>query len=603
MSTRAVGRSRLVMLTAGGLSAALGLMVLVGWYTHNRTLLQIHPAFIAMVYNTALCFFLSGVGLVAAASGRAAVAVPCAVAVIVFGLLILVQNAGGVDLGIDQLLMTAWDTAGNTHPGRVAPQTALCFVLTGIAVLVMSMPLLPRLRPFLLGLIGSVILSLGVISVSGYFMGVKIIGWGALIPMAVHTASGFAVLGVGVMAFAWSDGRAGEAGTPRWLPIPVGLGAATATLCMWQALIAQEYAQVEAMGRVLESEAGGMSDALRRQLAAGAHSYLPTMVLAGGLLTSGLMALTVYLGQTARLRLDSIREATGQLSGTSAELLATAQRQTEGALEQAASVSQTVSSVTEVAHTAEQASQRVKEVGRAAGAAAETGSQGRRAVEDAVAAMKRVQDQVESIADEVVALAERAQAIGAIIATLNEVAEQTNLLALNASIEAARAGEAGKGFAVVAREVKDLADQSKKATTQVRQILGEIQKATNTAVLSTEQGTKAAAAAAVVATRAGETIAALAATLTGTAEAATQVAASAGQQAVGMAQVSQAMRDIDQVAQRNVAALREVEQAAQSLNALSSRLAGLSAGGQAWAPELEKTSNAAPFTETRSRSQ
>ena len=233
-------------------------VVIVGWHTHNRTLLQIHPAFIAMVYNTALCFFLCGVGLLAVACGRPAVAVPCGVAVVAFGLLILAQYAGGVDLGIDQLLMTAWDTLGNTQPGRMAPPTALCFVLVGVALVFMSVPLPPRLRPFLLGLIGCVILGLGVISVSGYLVGIKITGWGAIIPMAVHTAGGFAVLGVGVMAFAWGDGRAGEAGAPRWLPIPVGVGALTASLCLWQAMITQEYAQVERIKRVIEAEGGSI---------------------------------------------------------------------------------------------------------------------------------------------------------------------------------------------------------------------------------------------------------------------------------------------------------------------------------------------------------
>jgi hypothetical protein len=77
----------------------------------------------------------------------------------------------------------------NPHPGRVAPQTAFCFVLVGIALLFMSLSLLPRLRPFLLGLIGCVTLGLGGISVSGYLVGIQIIGWGVLIPMAVHTAS------------------------------------------------------------------------------------------------------------------------------------------------------------------------------------------------------------------------------------------------------------------------------------------------------------------------------------------------------------------------------------------------------------------------------
>src|SRR5207237_31828 len=131
----------------------------------------------------------------------------------------------------------------------------------------------------------------------------------------------------------------------------------------------------------------------------------------------------------------------------------------------------------------------------------------------------------------ILALAEQAQAIGEIIATVNDVAEQTNLLALNAAIEASRAGEHGKGFSVVAGEVKGLAEQSKRATAQVRQILGEIQKATNAAVLSTEEVTKGVAAAGRVAGQAGEAIRELAEALGEAAQAATQIVASAGQQA------------------------------------------------------------------------
>ncbi len=105
--------------------------------------------------------------------------------------------------------------------------------------------------------------------------------------------------------------------------------------------------------------------------------------------------------------------------------------------------------------------------------------------------MGTVREQTGSIAESILTLAEQAQAIGEIIATVNDIAEQTNVLSLNAAIEASRAGEQGKGFSVVAGEVKALADQSKKATAQVRQILGEIQKATNAAVMVTEQGRRA----------------------------------------------------------------------------------------------------------------
>src|SRR4029079_7507913 len=205
----------------------------------------------------------------------------------------------------------------------------------------------------------------------------------------------------------------------------------------------------------------------------------------------------------------------------------------------------------------------------------EVGRAGRKAIEDSLAAKRRVQEQVEATGETILTLAEQAQAIGEIIATVNDIAEQTNLLALNAAIEASRAGEHGRGFAVVASEGKVLADQSKRATAQVRQILGEIQKATNTAVLSTEEVTKGVATASKVADQAGQTIKALADTLTGAAQAAAQIVASAGQQATGIAQIHQAMKNIDQVTKQNFTAVRQAEQAAQNLNALGAELAGL----------------------------
>src|SRR5207249_3760530 len=150
--------------------------------------------------------------------------------------------------------------------------------------------------------------------------------------------------------------------------------------------------------------------------------------------------------------------------------------------------------------------QRARGVGEAAQRALEVGKAGRKVVDNSQAAMATVGERVESAAEAIVALAEQAQGIGEIIATVNDIAEQTNLLALNAAIEASRAGEHGRGFAVVAAEVKALAEQSRKATGQVRHHLGEIQKATNKAVLSTEEVTRGGGTAIKLGTQAAETI-------------------------------------------------------------------------------------------------
>ena len=135
-----------------------------------------------------------------------------------------------------------------------------------------------------------------------------------------------------------------------------------------------------------------------------------------------------------------------------------------------------------------QTAERAQAVAQAARQSVETSRAGQDAVTNTIEGMARIRRQVEDIAENILALAERTQQIGEIIDTVNSFADQSKLLALNASIEAARAGEEGRGFAVVALEVRQLAEQSQAATARVRDILNEIQQATNTAVMVTEEG-------------------------------------------------------------------------------------------------------------------
>jgi PAS domain S-box-containing protein len=272
---------------------------------------------------------------------------------------------------------------------------------------------------------------------------------------------------------------------------------------------------------------------------------------------------------------ETIRKIVAQLDALSAETLTTMTQQADGAREQAAAVSETASTAKAVSQAAEQTAEGAKSVGASVGRSAEIGRTGRKAVEDSIAGMGQVREQVESSAANIAALAEHAQAIVEIIASVNEIAEQTHLLALNAAIEAARAGEQGKGFSVVAAEIKALAEQSKKATSEVRRILGEIQKATNAAVVSMDDVTKSVTATVRVSAEAGETIRTLSDTLVEVAQAASRIVASAELQATAMTQIKQATTHIDEVAQQNQAAAQKQKQASENLRELAAQLAAL----------------------------
>jgi methyl-accepting chemotaxis protein len=172
-------------------------------------------------------------------------------------------------------------------------------------------------------------------------------------------------------------------------------------------------------------------------------------------------------------------------------------------------------------------------------------------------------------------LGEQNLAIGEIVASVNELAEQANLLSVNAAIEAARAGEHGKGFLVVAQEVRNLADQSKNATRQVRGLLNEIQKGIAKAVMAAEQGAKSVEGGMRQSAEASQSIGLLADTVQEAAQAALQIAASSQQQLVGMDQVNAAMESIRVAGNQNVASVNQTNQAARSINDLGQRLKAL----------------------------
>jgi len=267
-----------------------------------------------------------------------------------------------------------------------------------------------------------------------------------------------------------------------------------------------------------------------------------------------------------------VRDVANNLNSASSEILAATAQQALGTSEQSAAINQTTATVDEVKVIAEQSVARVQQVANTSQRTVEVSRAGKQAVQDTIRSMAKIKTRVEGIAENILALSEQTQQIGEIITTVNDIAAQSNMLALNASVEAARAGEYGKGFAVVAVEVRNLAEQSRQATAQVKAILSDIQRATNATVMATEEGTKGVDEGVGLAAQTQQVIEQLSAVIEESAQAATQVVAGGRQQATGIEQIGLAMQNINYATVQNLSSTRQTEQAARELNELAGRL-------------------------------
>ena len=189
--------------------------------------------------------------------------------------------------------------------------------------------------------------------------------------------------------------------------------------------------------------------------------------------------------------------------------------------------------------------------------------------------MDAIREQAEIVAQNIVALSEKTQAIGEIISTVNDISERSHLLALNAAIEAAAAGESGRSFTVVASEMKLLADQAKEATNQVRSILGDVQRGINTSVMLTEEAVKRTAAGKERTETTVRTIGEITGRIQESVQTFQQIVASTNQQQLGIEQVMGALTNIRQASQQTAAGTRQLDEAAANLAGLSQQLQAL----------------------------
>ncbi|NJL67115.1 MAG: methyl-accepting chemotaxis protein [Oscillatoriales cyanobacterium RU_3_3] len=262
----------------------------------------------------------------------------------------------------------------------------------------------------------------------------------------------------------------------------------------------------------------------------------------------------------------TIERAISSIASSSTQIAATVEEQERMASQQAASVNETTTTMDELGASSRATAQQVETAAHQAMQALNLAGGGTKAVEQTLEAMATLKLKVQEMQGQIMQLSEQTDRIGNISIVVSDLANQTNMLALNAAVEAVRAGEHGKGFGVVAAEIRKLADRSKKSANQINLLVADIQRAINSTVMVTDEGTKTVESGVSIAEETAEAFAGVANAINHVVLSSQQISLNAKQQAIAIEQVVEAMNSLNQAAAQTACGIGQTKIGTQKLN-------------------------------------
>ena len=286
-----------------------------------------------------------------------------------------------------------------------------------------------------------------------------------------------------------------------------------------------------------------------------------------------LFGLVVFAGWLYARRVSaSLADLTHLLATAVSQMSATVVVQERITVQQASSVNQTSTTMTELGASARQTAEQANGAASAAQRAMETSQQGEVRVAETLRSMESTKVRMEAIAKQILLLREQTGQIRDITELVSDFANETKMLAMNAAVEAVRAGEHGKGFSVLAVETRKLADESKRSAGQIRALVDKIQKATHATVMVTEEGSRSVEEGMAITRDTEEMFQSLGRAIGAASEGSQQISMNVRQQSLAIKQVVEAVQSVNMGAKESASGIAQIKDGIQSLNEASQTL-------------------------------